>query len=101
MKKNATILSAMMIFLATSAFANVLNDFKSIQFILGSQNVISKIKPTQTLQSIVRNGESFDIRLKNSDGSCVKYNAMVLGTMTNSGEFVAQTSMDEQPQSCN
>lgn len=94
-------LSSVFVLLTANANAAVQTDFESIKFILSSQNVIDKIKPNQKLQAIVRKGESFDIRLINSEGSCEQYNTMVVSGLSKSGVYFQQTEIDDQPRACN
>jgi hypothetical protein len=100
MKIKMAISSFLLMFLSINCHADVTKDFDDIKAIVSSQNLRKLIKPTQKLKSIVRVGESFDIRLLNSDGSCELYNAMVLGQFSRARGFNQEAIVDELPQSC-
>ena len=94
------ILIVLSIFFASSVFANLDTDTENINAILSSEVVMSKIKPTQTFQAIFRKGDSYAVRLRNTDGSCEQYSAVVLTGISTSQEYIRHVVISDKPQEC-
>lgn len=103
MKSIITLTVILTTLLTTTAHANVAAELEELNVILNSQTVLRKITSYQNLHSITKRGESFDLKLISSDGSCVQYNVMALDSISNTGtsyQIEKEIVIDEFPSPC-